>query len=41
LLRPKRSLRGFSSRIYVQRMIVGAPYEKKIEFTTTREREAV
>jgi 3-oxoacid CoA-transferase subunit A len=26
--------------IYVQRMIVGAPYEKKIEFTTTREREA-
>jgi 3-oxoacid CoA-transferase subunit A len=26
--------------IFVQRMIVGAPYEKKIEFTTTREREA-
>ena len=26
--------------IYVQRMIVGAPYEKKIEFTTTRERAA-
>ncbi|HEY7806502.1 MAG TPA: CoA transferase subunit A [Croceibacterium sp.] len=26
--------------IYVQRMIVGAPYDKKIEFTTTREREA-
>jgi 3-oxoacid CoA-transferase subunit A len=26
--------------VYVQRMIVGAPYEKKIEFTTTREREA-
>ena len=25
--------------IYVQRMIVGAPYEKKIEFMTTRERE--
>ncbi|SLK08169.1 CoA transferase subunit A [Novosphingobium mathurense] len=27
--------------IYVQRMIVGAPYDKKIEFRTTREREAV
>ncbi len=26
--------------IYVQRMIVGAPYDKKIEFTTTRERDA-
>ena len=26
--------------IYVQRMIVGAPYDKKIEFTTTRERQA-
>src|SRR6478736_1362728 len=26
--------------IYVQRIIVGAPYEKKIEFLTTREREA-
>jgi 3-oxoacid CoA-transferase subunit A len=26
--------------IYVQRMIVGAPYDKKIEFMTTREREA-
>jgi len=26
--------------IYVQRMIVGAPYDKKIEFTTTRERVA-
>jgi 3-oxoacid CoA-transferase subunit A len=26
--------------VYVQRMIVGSPYEKKIEFTTTREREA-
>jgi 3-oxoacid CoA-transferase subunit A len=26
--------------IYVQRMIDGAPYDKKIEFTTTREREA-
>ncbi|VVT05341.1 CoA transferase subunit A [Erythrobacter sp. EC-HK427] len=25
--------------VFVQRMIVGAPYEKKIEFTTTRERE--
>jgi 3-oxoacid CoA-transferase subunit A len=27
--------------IYVQRMIVGAPYDKKIEFVTTRERETV
>jgi 3-oxoacid CoA-transferase subunit A len=26
--------------IYVQRMIVGAPYDKKIEFMTTRERES-
>ena len=26
--------------VYVQRMIVGAPYDKKIEFTTVREREA-
>jgi 3-oxoacid CoA-transferase subunit A len=26
--------------VYVQRMIVGAPYDKKIEFLTTREREA-
>ena len=26
--------------IFVQRMIVGAPYDKKIEFTTTRERAA-
>ena len=26
--------------IYVQRMFVGAPYDKTIEFTTTREREA-
>jgi 3-oxoacid CoA-transferase subunit A len=26
--------------IYVQRMIVGAPYDKKIEFMTTRQREA-
>ncbi|MBC7986718.1 MAG: CoA transferase subunit A [Sphingomonadaceae bacterium] len=26
--------------IYVKRMILGAPYDKKIEFTTTREREA-
>ncbi len=25
--------------IYVQRMLVGAPYDKKIEFLTTRERE--
>jgi 3-oxoacid CoA-transferase subunit A len=27
--------------IYVQRMIVGAPYDKRIEFVTTRERESV
>ena len=27
--------------IYVQRLIVGAPYDKKIEFTTVRERESV
>ena len=27
--------------VYVQRMIVGAPYDKMIEFRTTREREAV
>ncbi|MBH5321626.1 CoA transferase subunit A [Aurantiacibacter sediminis] len=26
--------------VFVQRMIIGAPYDKKIEFTTTREREA-
>jgi 3-oxoacid CoA-transferase A subunit len=26
--------------IYVKRMIVGAPYDKKIEFRTTRPREA-
>ena len=26
--------------IYVNRMILGAPYDKKIEFTTTRERES-
>ncbi len=26
--------------VFVQRMIVGAPYDKKIEFTTTRERQA-
>ena len=26
--------------VYVQRMIVGAPYDKKIEFVTTRKREA-
>jgi len=25
--------------VYVHRLIVGAPYDKKIEFTTTRERE--
>ena len=25
--------------VYVQRLIVGAPYDKKIEFVTTRERE--
>ena len=25
--------------VYVQRMILGAPYDKKIEFTTVRERE--
>ena len=27
--------------VYVQRMFVGAPYDKKIEFVTTRERELV
>jgi 3-oxoacid CoA-transferase subunit A len=27
--------------VYVQRLIVGSPYDKKIEFRTTREREAV
>lgn len=26
--------------VYVQRMIVGSPYDKKIEFVTTRDREA-
>ena len=26
--------------VYVQRMVVGAPYDKKIEFRTVREREA-
>jgi 3-oxoacid CoA-transferase subunit A len=26
--------------VYVQRMVIGSPYDKKIEFTTTREREA-
>ena len=26
--------------VYVQRIIVGSPYDKKIEFVTTREREA-
>ncbi|CCA91372.1 MULTISPECIES: CoA transferase subunit A [unclassified Novosphingobium] len=26
--------------VYVQRLVLGAPYDKKIEFTTTREREA-
>ncbi|AIT80531.1 CoA transferase subunit A [Novosphingobium pentaromativorans] len=25
--------------VYVQRLVLGAPYDKKIEFTTTRERE--
>jgi 3-oxoacid CoA-transferase subunit A len=27
--------------VYVQRLVLGAPYDKKIEFTTTRERETV
>jgi 3-oxoacid CoA-transferase subunit A len=27
--------------VYVQRMIVGSPYDKKIEFRTVREREAI
>ena len=27
--------------VFVQRMVVGAPYDKKIEFVTTRERETV
>jgi 3-oxoacid CoA-transferase subunit A len=27
--------------VYVQRMIIGAPYDKKIEFRTVREREGV
>ena len=27
--------------VYVQRLICGAPYNKKIEFRTVREREAV
>ena len=27
--------------VYVQRMIIGAPYDKKIEFRTVRERESV
>jgi acyl CoA:acetate/3-ketoacid CoA transferase alpha subunit len=26
--------------IYVKRMIIGSPYDKKIEFRTTRQREA-
>ena len=26
--------------VYVQRMVVGAPYDKKIEFVTTRERQS-
>ena len=26
--------------VYVQRMVLGAPYDKKIEFVTTRERQA-
>ena len=25
--------------IYVKRLVLGAPYDKKIEFMTTRERE--
>jgi 3-oxoacid CoA-transferase subunit A len=25
--------------VYVQRMIIGAPYDKKIEFRTVREKE--
>jgi 3-oxoacid CoA-transferase subunit A len=25
--------------VFVNRMVVGAPYDKKIEFVTTRERE--
>jgi len=25
--------------VFVQRLVLGAPYDKKIEFTTTRERE--
>ncbi|MCJ2179279.1 CoA transferase subunit A [Novosphingobium album (ex Hu et al. 2023)] len=27
--------------VYVQRLVMGAPYDKKIEFVTTRERETV
>ncbi|MEJ2457771.1 MAG: CoA transferase subunit A [Novosphingobium sp.] len=27
--------------VYVQRLVLGAPYDKKIEFVTTRERETV
>ena len=46
--RSRRSCRSAASiptasicrRIYVKRLILGAPYDKKIEFTTTREREA-
>ncbi|MBB5685597.1 CoA transferase subunit A [Sphingobium boeckii] len=26
--------------VYIKRLVLGAPYDKKIEFTTTREREA-
>ena len=26
--------------VYVQRVVLGAPYDKKIEFVTTRQREA-
>ena len=40
---PKGSLEPDSIHlpgVYVQRMIVGAPYDKKIEFVTTRKREA-
>ena len=26
--------------VYVQRLVLGAPYDKKIEFRTTRQKEA-
>jgi 3-oxoacid CoA-transferase subunit A len=38
--RQPRSRRYPSPVIYVKRMIVGAPYDKKIEFRMTRQREA-